>query len=79
MQGLGMLGGAAITKFSDRRLKTNIVRVGTTPGGAAIYEYDYVSGGPRQRGVMAQDIAFTQPWAVHSIDGYLAVNYAMVR
>lgn len=78
MQGLGMLGGAAITK-SDRRLKTNIVRVGTTPGGAAIYEYDYVSGGPRQRGVMAQEIAFKQPWAVHSIDGYLAVNYSMVR
>jgi hypothetical protein len=78
MQGLGMLGGAAITA-SDRRLKTNIKRVGTTPGGAPVYEYNYIWGGPRQRGVMAQDIAFTQPWAVGMQDGHLAVNYSMVR
>lgn len=79
MQGLGMLGGAAIAKGSDRRLKTNIRLVGKTAGGANVYEYNYISGGPRQRGVMAQEIAFKQPWAVGIQDGYLAVNYSMVR
>lgn len=81
MSGLGMLGGAAIKAgvFSDRRLKADIVLIGKTPGGANVYDYNYVWGGPRQRGVMAQEIAFTQPSAVMSIDGYLAVNYSMVR
>lgn len=79
MQGLGMLGGAAITK-SDRRLKTNIVRVGSTPAGIPVYDYNYISGGPRQRGVMAQEVAFKIPEAVGvTPDGYLAVNYSMVR
>lgn len=75
---LGMWAGGGF-KTSDRRLKTNIERVGTTPGGAPVYEYNYIWGGPRQRGVMAQDIAFTQPWAVGARNGYLAVNYSMVR
>lgn len=82
MSGIGTFAGMAYGKPptpSDRRLKTNIVRVGTTPGGAAVYEYNYIWGGPRQRGVMAQEIAFKQPRAVQSIDGYLAVNYSMVR
>lgn len=76
---VGGWAGGGFKMPSDRRLKTNIKRIGTTPGGAPVYEYDYIWGGPRQRGVMAQDIAFTQPWAVHSNDGYLSVNYAMVR
>lgn len=76
MQGLGMLGGAAIAK-SDRRLKTNIKLIGKTAGGANVYEYDI--GGAHEVGVMAQEIAFKQPWAVGIKGGYLAVNYSMVR
>jgi len=52
--GLGNLGLAAYTAFSDRRLKSNIVRTGTHPLGIGLYEYDIF--GERQRGVMAAEV-----------------------
>lgn len=77
---LGTLGGAAIKAglFSDRRLKTNIRRVGTTPGGHAWYEYDIF--GRRERGVMAQELLLKNPAAV-SIhpSGYYMVDYSQVE
>ncbi len=83
MQGIGTFAGMAYDKPptpSDRRLKTNIVRIGSTPSGIPVYDYNYIAGGPRQRGVMAQEVAFKIPGAVSvSADGYLAVNYSMLR
>jgi hypothetical protein len=81
MQGLGMLAGsalryapAAITAWSDRRLKSNIVRVGDHPLGIGIYEYDIF--GNRERGVMAQEVLEVKPEAVHMMpNGFMAVNY----
>lgn len=81
MQGLGMLAGsalryapAAITAISDRRLKSNIVRIGEHPLGIGIYEYDIF--GNRERGVMAQEVLEVRPEAViHLPSGYMAVNY----
>lgn len=76
MGGLFQLGGAAIAA-SDRRLKSNIVRVGEHPLGIGIYEYDI--WGERQRGVMAQEVQEVMPEAiVHHPDGYLMVNYGML-
>jgi hypothetical protein len=75
MQGLGSLAGmAAMAYFSDRRLKTNIFRVGTHKRGVGIYEYDIF--GHRERGVMAQEVLAVAPElvAVHP-SGYLTVNY----
>lgn len=60
--------------FSDRRLKENIVRVGTE-NGHAIYDFNYIGGDVRFRGVMAQDVQRTHPEAVSDHAGYLAVNY----
>jgi hypothetical protein len=76
--GLYSLGGAAlgapIGTFSDRRLKSNIVRLGTHPIGVGIYEYDIFGG--RQIGVMAQELMEVMPEAVHQHpSGYLMVDY----
>jgi hypothetical protein len=67
-------GGGA---FSDRRLKSNVVRVGTHPLGIGVYEYDIF--GERQRGVMADELEKVKPEAVstHS-SGYKMVDYGML-
>jgi hypothetical protein len=76
--GMYSLGGAALGApkgtFSDRRLKSNIVRIGTHPIGIGIYEYDIFGG--RQIGVMAQELMDVMPDAVHQHpSGYLMVDY----
>lgn len=54
MGGLFGLGTAGAMFLSDRRLKSNIVRVGDHPLGIGIYEYEIF--GQRQRGVMADEV-----------------------
>jgi hypothetical protein len=85
---LGSLAGAAGTAVSgplgvaglftsDRRLKSNIVRVGTHPLGIGVYEYDI--NGERQRGVMADEVETVLPEAVVTrSDGYKMVNYGLL-
>jgi len=64
---------------SDRRLKTDIRRVGKTDGGLPLYAYRYKAGGPHQIGVMAQDVAKVRPDAVGDIGGgFLGVDYRKV-
>ena len=75
----GNIGAAAVTAgmFSDRRLKSNIVRVGELPSGLPVYEYDIF--GRRERGVMADEAVEKFPHAVsRHVSGYLMVNYALV-
>jgi hypothetical protein len=90
-QGIGGLlaqaGGTALSMYagSDIRLKTNIERVGETPDGLGIYDFDYlpIEGDisafmpeGRQRGVMAHEVAVLRPDALGPvIDGYATVNY----
>ena len=76
MGGLFGLASAGIGLFSDRRLKTDIRRVGQTDEGTPIYTYRYVWGGPVQMGVMAQDVPDA---AVMTPSGFLAVDYGEVR
>jgi hypothetical protein len=73
--GLYSLGAAALPLvFSDKRLKSNIVRLGTHPIGVGIYKYDIFGG--RQIGVMAQELMEIMPEAVHQHpSGYLMVDY----
>lgn len=75
--GLFGLGSAAIIA-SDRRLKTDIKKVGKTNDGQQLYSYKYrddPSGRP-QIGLMAQDVAKTKPEAVvPMLSGYMAVDY----
>jgi hypothetical protein len=73
----GGLGGALINKYSDRRLKSNIVRVGTHPLGIGVYEYDIFGG--RERGVMADEVEKVKPEAVLlQPNGYKMVNYGIL-
>lgn len=75
----GNLGGPNTAgDFSDVRLKKNIKRIGTTKGGAALYSWDWKTGGSG-RGVLAQEMLISNPDVV-SMDpsGLLKVNYDKV-
>ena len=73
-----MLGaGIGAYPFSDRRLKSNIVQVGTHPLGIGVYEYDIF--GRRDVGVMADEVLEVRPEAVITHpSGYMMVNYGML-
>lgn len=75
---VGTLGGAAITKFSDRRLKTNIKQVGKLKNsGLSVYNYDIF--GQNQNGVMADEVRDVYPEAViRHESGYDMVNYGAI-
>lgn len=74
--GVGSLASGAATMFSDRRLKTNIEKVGEFDDGLGKYEWSYVWGGPRHIGVMADEVAVLRPWALGPVvSGYATVNY----
>lgn len=83
-QFLGMQYGAKVGTpgfgniFSDIRLKKNIMRVGTRPDGLGVYEFEYVWGGDRQVGLMAQEVMGVYPDAVGESGGYLTVDYGKV-
>ena len=70
--------GYAALAASDMRLKTNIVHIGNDPRGFGWYEFNYVWGGERMTGVMAQEVAAVIPSAVKDIGGFLAVDYAQL-
>lgn len=64
---------------SDLRLKTDIVQVGVAANGLPLYEFRYLDGATRYRGVMAQDVLQHTPAAVRMrADGYMAVDYGML-
>jgi hypothetical protein len=82
--GLGGTLGAAALQFakpaapmlmlSDRRLKSDIKRVGATAHGLPLYEYTIF--GARQRGVMADEVKKVMPEAVVRLpSGFDAVDY----
>lgn len=75
LAGSAMQAGAIA--FSDPKLKSNIVKVGEM-GGLSIYDYDMF--GHRQRGVMADEVAEKQPWAMGpKIGGYATVDYSKLE
>jgi hypothetical protein len=71
-------GGSGAAAFSDQRLKKNVKRIGTRKDGLGVYEFDYIWGGARQIGLMAQEVQAVYPDAVSEIDGFLAVDYSKV-
>ena len=64
--------------LSDRRLKTQIKRLGQGIHGLGIYSYRYIWGGPKQVGVMSDEVREVMPEAVVNLGGYDAVDYAMI-
>ena len=79
-QGLFQMGGmvGAGAMMSDRRLKTNIRKIGKLLNGLGVYLFNYIWGGPLQMGVMADEVRQFMPHAVIDIGGFDAVNYAEV-
>ena len=78
--GAGATLGAAWLGKSDRRLKADIVHVGVDEAtGLNLYEFRYIDGDKRFRGVMADEVEASYPDAVFVMpDGYKAVNYALI-
>ena len=80
MGAIGSIGSAAVPlMFSDRRLKTDISKVGETNKGLPIYTYKYKGDDTTQMGVMAQDVEKKTPKAVKKVGGFKAVNYNLVK
>lgn len=77
MGGLAGLGSAAILA-SDRRVKEDIRRVGTTDGGLPVYTFRYIGHSTTHMGVMAQEVEEVIPSAVFEIGGVKHVDYAQV-
>lgn len=75
--GLGSSGLMAGAMLSDKRLKSNIVKLGEHPLGIGWYEYDIE--GRHEQGVMAQELAEVMPEAVVTMpNGYLGVRYDLI-
>jgi hypothetical protein len=76
MNGLFSLGSAAIM-MSDRRLKTDIERIGTYESGLPKYKFKYIWG-EESTGAMADEVEKMIPEAVGEYAGFKTVNYAML-
>tara|TARA_B100000287_G_scaffold293284_1_gene276628 strand:- start:981 stop:1856 length:876 start_codon:yes stop_codon:yes gene_type:complete len=65
---------------SDIRLKENIVKVGNSPSGINIYEFNYKSApDTRYHGVLAHEVKKIIPESVYvETDGFLSVYYSML-
>jgi hypothetical protein len=76
-QMLASLAMAAATAFSDIRLKSSIVQVGTGFAGLPAYEYEIF--GRRERGYMAHEVAERFPAAVSVHEsGFFRVDYSQL-
>lgn len=78
-------GSMSSTMMSDRKLKTNVVRVGAHPMGFGLYLFHYKDeflsneSVPRRFGVMADEVEIVVPQAVlRRPDGFKMVDYGMI-
>jgi len=81
MSSLGQAAGAAgtLAMLSDRRLKTDIKKVGMTDAGLPVYTYKYKGDDVTHMGVMAQEVEEVFPEAVEEINGFKAVYYNLIK
>jgi hypothetical protein len=75
---LGAAGGAGIQAASDERLKEDIKKIGTSPSGLNIYSFKYKDKPGIYQGVIAQELQESNPKAVVTKDGFLAVDYSLI-
>lgn len=74
--GLFGLGAAGVYKYSDKRLKKNVKKIGKTNDGQNLYRYEYKGSDTPEIGLMAQEVAKKRPDAVAVMpSGYMAVDY----
>lgn len=79
-QGIFGLGSSLIgaLPFSDRRLKEEIVPLGTSLAGLPLYSYRF-KGGAYAIGVMADEARQLHPDAVRQRDGFDVVDYGLLQ
>jgi len=79
MMGMSMIPEAAagMAMLSDIRLKKNVRKIGKHKG-MDVIEFEYLWGGGRQVGLIAQQVRDVIPHAVGNINGYLYVDYGRV-
>ena len=71
-----VLGSGGGVQVSDRRLKEDVRRIGTTRFGLPLYRFRYRGLPQVFEGVMAQDVERLVPGAVEPLAyGYKSVNY----
>ena len=64
---------------SDRRLKTDIKKIGTSIKGYNIYRYKYLDQPEEYIGAMADEVFKKNPEAVYRMDnGYMGVDYSKI-
>lgn len=75
--------GAGFAMHSDRRLKTNIEKVGEASDGLGIYTWNWKAApdGEKVRGVIADEVEKIRPWAFvknYQGNGFDGVNYGIL-
>lgn len=82
LQGAGSAAGgyAALAALSDKRLKTDIKRVGKDASDRNVYQFRYKGEpkGVRRVGHMAQEVEKSDPHAITKIGGYRAIDYGLL-
>ena len=79
IQGAQLGSSVGGSLFSDRRLKRNIVRIGSTRSGLGVYSYNYLWSETPEVGVMADEAEALFPSAVtEHWTGYKMVNYSLI-
>ncbi len=75
---LGSMGSSGVKAASDERLKEDIKKIGTSPSGLNIYSFKYKDKPGIYQGVIAQELQESNPKAVVTKDGFLAVDYSLI-
>jgi hypothetical protein len=70
--------GSKLGLFSDRRLKREIVKLGTAPNGLSVYQYRYLWSDDVHIGHIAQEVQKVRPDAVGVVAGFMTVRYDLL-
>lgn len=71
---------AGAASMSDRRLKTDIEKVGQLDNGLNVYTFKYLGGKNTYTGVMADEVAKIMPEALGpTVNGYASVDYNKIQ
>ena len=76
---LGTAATAAAAYFSDKRLKKNIKKIGTSPNGIGIYEFEFKDkalGKGKYQGTLSTEVP--KKFVTVNADGFDEVDYAKI-
>ena len=75
----GQVGSIVAGVKSDRRLKTNIIKLGESISGLGIYKFNYIGKAKQYIGTMADEVIKIFPKAaILNSDGFYSVDYSLI-